>query len=105
MNLIQGILSTFGTGYWNVPVLVNTGIFLVYQPVLPENMRFMFFRTCLCFPKAHNTEMKKMVGKSVQVPDTGTRVLDNSRPFLRSSIVSFWITLARSEERKYHNFG
>ena len=29
-------------------------------------------------------------GKSIlQVPDTGTRVLDNTRPFLRSSIVSF----------------
>ena len=34
-----------------------------------------------------------------QVPDTGTRVLDNTtRPFLRSSIVSFWITPARSKE-------
>ena len=29
-------------------------------------------------------------GKSIlQVPDTGTRVLDNTRPFLHSSIVSF----------------
>ena len=29
-------------------------------------------------------------GKSkLQVPDTGTRVLGNTRPFLRSSIVSF----------------
>ena len=29
-------------------------------------------------------------GKSIlQVPDTGTRVLDNTRPYLRSSIVSF----------------
>ena len=44
-------------------------------------------------------------GKSIlQVPDTGTRVLDNTRPFLRSSIVSFWITPARSKERKYHIF-
>ena len=44
-------------------------------------------------------------GKSkLQVPDTGTRVLDNTRPFLRSSIVSFWITPARSKERKYHIF-
>ena len=42
-------------------------------------------------------------GKSIlQVPDTGTRVLDNSRPFLCSSIVSFWITPAGSKERKYH---
>ena len=31
-----------------------------------------------------------MLGKSIlQVPDTGTRVLDNTRPFLRSSIESF----------------
>ena len=44
-------------------------------------------------------------GKSIlQVPDTGMRVLDNTRPFLRSSIVSFWITPARSKERKYHIF-
>ena len=44
-------------------------------------------------------------GKSIlQVLDTGTRVLDNTGPFLRSSIVSFWITPARSKERKYHIF-
>ena len=44
-------------------------------------------------------------GKSIlQVPDTGTRVLDNTRPFLRSSIVSFWITPAGSKECKYHIF-
>ena len=36
--------------------------------------------------------------------DTGTRVLDNTRPFLRSSIVSFWITPAHSKEHKYHIF-
>ena len=39
-----------------------------------------------------------------QVPDTGTQVLDNTRPFLHSSIVSFWTTPARSKERKYHIF-
>ena len=45
------------------------------------------------------------IGKSIlQVPDTGTRVLVNTRLFLRSSIVSFWITPARSNERKYHIF-
>ena len=38
----------------------------------------------------------------LQLPDTGTRVLDNTRPFLHSSIVSFWITPARSKECKYH---
>ena len=44
-------------------------------------------------------------GKSIlQVPDTGTRVLDNTKPFLRSSIVSFWITPARSKGHKYHIF-
>ena len=38
-----------------------------------------------------------MYWKSIlKVPDTGTRVLDNTRPFLCSSIVSFWITLACS---------
>ena len=44
-------------------------------------------------------------GKSIlEVPDTGTRVLDNTKPFLSSSIVSFWITPAHSKERKYHIF-
>ena len=48
---------------------------------------------------------KAFWGKSIlQVPDTGTRVLDNTRPFLCSSIVSFWITLACSKERKDHIF-
>ena len=47
-----------------------------------------------------------LFGKSIlQVPDTSTRVLDNTRPFLCSSIVSFRITLACSKERKYHIFG
>ena len=40
----------------------------------------------------------------IQVPDTGTGVLDNTRSFMRSSIVSFWITLAHSKEHKYHIF-
>ena len=36
----------------------------------------------------HSTNVS--LGKSIlQVPDTGTRVLDNTGPFLRSSIVSF----------------
>ena len=44
-------------------------------------------------------------GKSIlQVPDTGTRVLVNTKLHLRSSIVSFWITPARSKGRKYHIF-
>ena len=38
---------------------------------------------------------EKKLGKSIlQVPDTCTQVLDNTRPFLHSSIVSFWITPA-----------
>ena len=46
-----------------------------------------------------------LFGKSIlQVPDTGTRVLDNTRPFLRSSIVSFWITPAGSKEHKKSHF-
>ena len=44
-------------------------------------------------------------GKSIlEVTDTGTQVLDNTRPFLRSSIVSFWIIPACSKERKHHTF-
>ena len=43
--------------------------------------------------------------KSVlQVPDTGTQVLDNTRPFWCSSIVCFWMQPARSKERKYYIF-
>ena len=44
-------------------------------------------------------------GKGIlQVPDTGTRVLGNTGPFLSSSIVCFWIPAARSKECKYHIF-
>ena len=42
------------------------------------------------FNKIQLNSMIRIFGKSIlQVPDTGTRVLDNTRPFLRSSIVSF----------------
>ena len=41
-----------------------------------------------------------------QVPDTGTRVLDKGKPhFFCSSVVSFWITQARSRKRKHHISG
>ena len=43
--------------------------------------------------------VKKVEKVYFQVPDTGTRVLDNTRPFLCSSILSFWIILACSKER------
>ena len=44
-------------------------------------------------------------GKSVlQGPDTGTWVLDNTRPLLRSSILNFWMPPAHSKECKYHIF-
>ena len=43
--------------------------------------------------------------KSVQVPDTGTQVLVNTRLFLCSSIVCFWMLPACSKEHKYHIFG
>ena len=46
------------------------------------------------------------MGKSIlQVPDTGTRVLGNTKPFWHSSIVCFWMPQARSKERTYHVFG
>ena len=64
---------------------------------LKKNTKRFFFLFCFVFVC--------FVGKSIlQVPDTGTRVLDNTRPFLRSSIESFWITPARSKEHKYHIF-
>ena len=45
------------------------------------------------------------LGKSILgVPDTGTWVLDNTRPFLHPSIMSYWITLACSKEREHHIF-
>ena len=67
---------------------------------------FAYFNTSVsCLQHVHN-EGGTVFGKSIlQVPDTGTRVLDNTRPFLCSSIVSFWITLACSKERKDHIFG
>ena len=44
---------------------------------------------------------KKKKGKSVlQVLDTGTRVLDNTIPFWRSSIVCFWIPPTCSKKCK-----
>ena len=52
------------------------------------------------------TQYKRPYGKSkLQVPDTGTRVLDNTKPFWCSSIVCLWMPPARSKERKYHIFG
>ena len=55
-------------------------------------------------------QLELLFGKGVlKEPNTGTRVLGNTRPFLRSSIVSFWITLARfkerAPERAHSNFG
>ena len=45
-------------------------------------------------------------GKSIlQVPDTGTWVLDNTKPFLHSSIVCFWMPPVCCKKRKYHIFG
>ena len=53
----------------------------------------------------NNSSVVLRFGKSIlEVPDTGTWVLDNTRPFLHSSIVSFWITPACSKERKHHIF-
>ena len=46
--------------------------------------------TILAGKEALELLIKTKFGKSIlQVPDTGTRVLDNTRPFLHSSIVSF----------------
>ena len=41
--------------------------------------------------QSQKQEIKWECMNILQVPDTGKRVLDNTRPFLRSSIVSFWI--------------
>ena len=49
------------------------------QIVYKKSLSILYFSLCT----SH-------LGKSIlQVPDTGTRVLDNTRPFLRSSIVNF----------------
>ena len=56
--------------------------------------------------KENNNNNVWKAGKSIlQVPDTGTRVLDNTRPFWRSSIVCFWMPPARSKEHKYYITG
>ena len=57
--LFWGKKYTLGPRFWNVPVLVNTGTFLVYQYCLPENVIFTFFRTCWCYSEAYNTGMQK----------------------------------------------
>ena len=63
-----------------------------------------FFKTSDAI-SIHTNTLFTYSGKSIlQVPDTGTGVLDNTGPFLHSSIVSFWITPAHSKERKYHIF-
>ena len=50
--------------------------------------------------------VNRKIGRSVlHVPDTGTQVLDNTRPFWHSSIVCFLMPPARSKEHKYHIFG
>ena len=77
----------------------------VWCPMTPE-----FFREYLALKSRKRlvrkcTKSNAILGKSIlQVPDTGTWVLGNTRPFLCSRIVSFWITPARSKERKYHIF-
>ena len=54
----------------------------------------------------YGVKFPEIKGKSIlQVPDTGTQVLDNTRPFWHSSIVCFWMPLAHSSERKYHVSG
>ena len=46
--------------------------------------------TCLGFVNSSDYLALRHLGKSIlQVPDTGTRVLANTGPFLHSSIVSF----------------
>ena len=76
----------------------------IFKPPVTEWPPFLFFTFCshLMTPifKCSLTH-----GKSIlEVPDTGTWVLDNTRPFLCSSIVNFWVTPARSKARKYHIF-
>ena len=46
-----------------------------------------------------------MCTKSTLALDTGTQVLDNTRLFLCSSNLSFWITQALFKDGKYHIFG
>ena len=50
----------------------------------------------------HNNFFWKSI---LQVPDTGTRILDNNKPFWRPNIVCFWIPPTCSKECKYYIFG
>ena len=52
-----------------------------------------------------SNENKNSEKSKLQVPDTGTRVLGNTRLFWCSSIICFWMPPACSKERKYHIFG
>ena len=54
--------------------------------------RFQWFWYTPNLSNKHLQHRKKCT--SIEDPGTGTRVLDNTRPYLRSSIVSFQITLA-----------
>ena len=95
------------------------GLFISYtlnlensSVVLIERLRFAH-----CTPQQRKWQKNTMrlqwqishsraIGKGIlQVPDTGTQVLDNTKPFWCSSIVCFWMPPACSKERKYHIFG
>ena len=83
----------------------NRKIFQTNSHKSYEILQRIFIRHHMTSLEYYQCNTKRKVGKSkLQVPDTGTRVLSNTRPFLRSSIVSFWITPACSKEPKYHIF-
>ena len=72
----------------------------------PPNLDCACFSSCSTntwYPKRWNTKkvLEKVYFKSQILVHEYWTILDH---FLRSSIVSFWITPARSKERKYHNF-
>ena len=50
---------TSGPRYWNVPVLVNTGTFLVYQYCLKMWYLYSLECACWCYSEAYNTGTQK----------------------------------------------
>ena len=68
-----------------IPLTYNTKTIISNRS---ETHRFSPQMRLIAYPD-HKTTHKIMLGKGVlQVPDTGTQVLDNTRPILHSSIVS-----------------
>ena len=104
-SLIQkAVPSVLKISFYLFVLLLNP-FFLFLITVCTLHFILVYLYTTLTLLALPGQERLQIWGESIlPVPDTGTRVSDNTRSFLRSSIVSFWITPAHSKRRKYHIF-